>query len=177
MAARLVSIEGEQVKVEVSFTLRGSMLESEEAILQALNEAGMLATEQALKRFDSDGSALVMGGEKWYCKAAQPKFYQTPYGEVEIERHVYQGVRGGKTFCPLEQAARIVVSSTPRFAKMVAHKFASMSSPSAREYLMVNHGRTVARSFVQDVGEAVAAVVQAKEEVVGSTRSTSQRRR
>ena len=36
----------------------------------------------------------------WFSKGRQPKYYQTPYGEVEIERHVYQRSHGGKTFCP-----------------------------------------------------------------------------
>jgi len=27
-----------------------------------------------------------------------PKYYQTPYGEVEIERHLYQTSSGGQTF-------------------------------------------------------------------------------
>jgi hypothetical protein len=35
---------------------------------------------------------------------------------------VYQSSQGGKTYCLLDQDARIVVSSTPRFAKMVTHK-------------------------------------------------------
>jgi hypothetical protein len=51
-----------------------------------------------------------------------PKGYQTPYGEVEVARHIYQ--EGGKTFFPLEREARRIVTSTPRFAKEVAHQFA-----------------------------------------------------
>ncbi len=50
------------------------------------------------------------------------KEFQTPYGVARIERHVYQGSKGGKTCCPLDQNARIVVSSTPRFARVIAHE-------------------------------------------------------
>src|SRR5439155_290660 len=70
----------------------------------------------------------LIGGMKWTSKGEEPKYYQTPYGEVEVLRHVYQTSAGGKTFCPLEREARIVVTSTPRFAKVVANKFARSGS-------------------------------------------------
>ena len=61
----------------------------------------------ALKRFDTDGSPIVMGEIKWTKRSASAKKYQTPYGEVEIERNVYQTSKGGRIYCPLEAAARI----------------------------------------------------------------------
>jgi hypothetical protein len=145
-------------------TLGGSMLDSEERIQEAVNEAGRVATEQALKRFDTDGSAMVLGGVKWTSKGQEPKAYQTPYGEVEVARHVYQTAAGGKTYCPLDRAARIVVTSTPKFAKQVAWKFAQGSSVAVQRDVAENHGRAVARSYLQHVAEAVGAVAQAKEE-------------
>ena len=57
-----------------------------------------------------------------YSKGHLPKVYQTPYGAVSIERHVEQPARGGTTLRPLECAARIVVTSTPLFAKVVSSK-------------------------------------------------------
>jgi len=81
-----------------------------------------------------------------------------------VERHVYQSSKGGKTHCPLDQEARIVVSSTPRFAKMIAHKYAEFGGTRALEDLAANHGRKVAKAFLQDVADAVATVALAKEE-------------
>ena len=49
-----------------------------------------------MKRFDTDGSAILIGGMKWTSKGEEPKYYQTPYGEVEVLRHVYQTSAGGK---------------------------------------------------------------------------------
>ena len=164
MSARWLSVEGDRVRVTVEMRLGGSMLDSEERIQEAVNEAGRVATEQALKRFDTDGSAIVLGGVKWTSKGQEPKAYQTPYGEVEVARHVYQTAAGGKTYCPLDRAARIVVTSTPKFAKQVAWKFAQGSSVAVQRDLAENHGRAVARSYLQHVAEAVGAVAQAKEE-------------
>jgi hypothetical protein len=164
MAASVISVDGDVVTLEVKVKLSGSMLESEESILAALNEAGCLATGKALERFDADGSRIELGGVKWFSKGRLPKTYQTPYGTVEVARHVYQRSEGGKTFCPLEREARIVVTSTPRFAKVVAHKFANAASTTVRRDLLENHGRDCARSYLQDLAEAVGSVAQAKEE-------------
>jgi hypothetical protein len=164
MSAKLIAVERDTVRIELNIKLSRSMLESEETILNTLNEAGCIVTGEALKRFDTDGSALLIGGTKWTSKGEEPKYYQTPYGEVEVLRHVYQTSAGGKTYCPLERDARIVVTSTPRFAKLVAHKFACGGSTQVESDLAENHGRRVARSYLQNLAEAVGSIVQAKEE-------------
>lgn len=164
MSVRLIAVDGKTVTLELKLELSRSLLETEERLLAVLNEAGCAATQEALKQFDTDGSPLVVGQVKLTSKGQVPKAYQTPYGEVSVARHVYQTTHGGKTFCPLDRAARIVVTSTPRFAKLVAHKCASGSSPQVQQDLAENHGRPVARSYLQHVAEAVGAVVQAQEE-------------
>src|SRR5262249_61386861 len=65
---------------------------------------------------------------------------------------------------PVAQDARTVVSPTPRSAKMVPHKYAESGAARVAEALAGNHGRKVAKAFVQDVADAVAAVALAKEE-------------
>jgi len=40
---------------------------------------------------------LKIGEEIWKSKGEQPKEYQTPYGELIVNRHVYQRSVGGKT--------------------------------------------------------------------------------
>lgn len=129
-----------------------------------LNEAGTLATGEALKQFDTDGTAIEMAGAKWTSKGKLPKTYQTPYGAVEVQRHVYQSSAGGATFCPLEVDGRIIITSTPRFAKQISHKYGEMSSPRLVEDLHQNHGRSVHRSFVQTLAEAVGSIALLKEE-------------
>ena len=97
MSAQLLSVEGSQVKIVVSIELSRSMLTGEAAIQESLNEAGYLASEAALQYLDTDGSAIEIAGEVMQTKGQQPKAYQTPYGEVVVERHVYQRSGGGKT--------------------------------------------------------------------------------
>jgi len=44
------------------------MLESEEAIQAVVNEAGSLATEEALKQFDTQRESIKIEGKRWQSK-------------------------------------------------------------------------------------------------------------
>jgi hypothetical protein len=165
MAARVTKCNGTMITIETTMAIGGSMLQAEEGIQAAVNEVGVVATGEALKRFDADGEVIVVGGTKWYAKAPEEKYFQTPYGEVIVARHVYERARGGKTFCPLEQGARIMRNATPRFAKMVAHKLAQGSAADVQRDLTENHGRALSKLLAQELSAFVSAVVQAKEEL------------
>jgi hypothetical protein len=164
MPAAIVSRSEAAFTIQVEIPYASSMLDFEETIQQRLNEAGVLATTEALHQFDADGSPITIGDTKLTSKGKLTKEYQTPYGVAPVQRHVYQSPRGGKTYCPLDREARIVVSSTPRFAKMVSHKYAEFGSARVINDLAENHGRSVARCFVQDVTDAVATVALARQE-------------
>src|SRR3954453_8650871 len=164
MPARIVERQEASVTIQVTIPLTRSMLDTEQAIQDALNQAGALASGQALKEFGLDGSPLAIGPTRWTSKGQEPKAYQTPYGEVSVARQVSQTGEGGATFCPLEQDARIILTATPRFAKQVSHKYGEGPAARVVKDLAHNHGRPVAESFVQNTAAAVAAVVQAKQE-------------
>jgi hypothetical protein len=156
--------EGDRIKIEVTIDLRGSMLDAEESILQAVNAVGDAATAEALKRFDADGEPIEIGDAKWYSKGKLSKIYNTPYGVISVERHVYQRAEGGKTFCPMDDGARIIRKATPRFAKIVSHKFAHGAAVQVMDDLEQNHGRRCLKASLQDLATHVGTVVQTKEE-------------
>ena len=163
MSSTIISRDKESITIQITVDFTKSMLKSEEAILEALNEAGSIATEEALKQFDTDGNEIEVNGQKYTSKGCEPKTYQTPYGVANIARHVYQSSVGGQTYCPLEIDGRVVVTSTPRFSKMVSNKYATMPSTRVSADLADNHGRKVARSYLQNLSEAVGECVQAVE--------------
>src|SRR3954469_2078964 len=103
MPATLVARQENAVTIEIRIPLSRSMLDTEEAIQQALNQAGVLATAEALEQFDTDGSPLLFGPSRFTSKGQEPKAYQPPYGPAPVARHVYQTGEGGPTFCPLER--------------------------------------------------------------------------
>ena len=169
MAVRITARTPTSFTLQVEVPYNRSMLDFEETLQRRINEAGVLATAEGLKQFDTDGSAITVGPTKLTSKGPVEKDYQTPYGVATVARHVYQSNQGGATFCPLDRDARIVVSSTPRFAKVLSHKYAEGSSPKVQLDLETNHGRSVSRCLIQDVADAVAAAVLAKEEDWGYT--------
>jgi outer membrane protein assembly factor BamB len=130
MVAAITKRDGDSVTVSVTVRLDGPMLESEEAIQGALNEAGMLLEQENLVRFDTDGSPIQVGPVRLTSKGQSPQIYETPYGPVGVERHVYQTAQGGKTYCPLESDARLILNATPRWAKVVSYKYAGLGADS-----------------------------------------------
>jgi len=165
MTAEIIATDGEEVTIQVKVKLSGTLLEVENAILDACNRVGQLATACAIKRFDTDGSPIQVAGIKLTAKAPTAKIYETPYGEVEVQRFVYQPSSGGQTYCPLEQNARIIRSATPRFAQQISHKYANLNAPAVCCDLADNHHRKIAHSYVQDVADWVGGIASAKEEV------------
>lgn len=164
MVAEITRRDGEAVTVSVTIRLDGSMLEAEEAIQEALNEAGMLLEQENLTRFDADGSPIQVGPVRLTSKGKSPQVYETPYGPVQVERHVYQTAQGGKTYCPLENAARLILNATPRWAKIVSYKYASFGADSVVDDLRECNGRTLSNRYCKMLGDAVGTFATAKEE-------------
>lgn len=152
-------------RITVSFTFQpgSSMLESESNLQRAANEALNAATGACLSGFDTDGTPLLVGRDKLTSKGRLPKLYQTPYGEVSVERHVYQSSKGGRTFCPMEQDARVFRTATPLLARQVAFKYGHIDSRVAvRDF--AEHGRIITHGYVREVASDVALVATQKEE-------------
>ena len=162
--ATVLNRSGDVVTVEVTVRLSGSLLDMETAIQEATNAVGCCVTEEALKRFDTDGRAIRVGAIKLTARGHHPKEYQTPYGPVEVERYVYQTSRGGRIYCPLEHQARIVRGATPRFASQLSHKYSPLNVRAVQTDLEQNHGRMIATSYIQNVAEWVGSIAMANEE-------------
>ena len=139
--AELLTRTKKQLTLEVTVNISGSLLDAEEAIQQACNEIGQLATQEAITDFDSDGSPLMTGSVKWTSKGQTRQAYQTPYGAVQVKRHVYQTSKGGQTWCPVDGRARIIRHATPRFAQQLTYKYALSNAKAVCGDLKENHGR------------------------------------
>jgi hypothetical protein len=106
MTAKLINVEGSKIKIELTLELSRSMLDTEINIQKGLSEVGCIASKEALKYLDTDGSPLKIGEEIWKSKGEQPKEYQTPYGEVIVNRHVYQRSPLRKNVLPLRKRSK-----------------------------------------------------------------------
>ena len=164
MTAQVTRQIKDSITIEVTLPLTGSMLEAEEAIQDALNEVGLLATEAKLKRFDTDGSPIQLGSIRMTSKGQFTQDYETPYGSVAVPRYVYQTSEGGKTFCPLEENARMILNATPRLAKIVSYKYAETGADAVVDDLLECHHRKISNRYVKSLGDTVGACAVAKEE-------------
>ncbi len=151
-----------RITIEVDFGR--SMLDMENQIQDALNEAGQVLTAGALEHLDTDGSAIRLGNHQLTSKGKVEKEYETPYGKVSVNRHVYQSCDGGKVFCPLEYEARTVGTSTPRFANIVSYKFANTSVSGVSKDLKVSSRRHVSRDYIHETAALVAQLSSKKED-------------
>jgi hypothetical protein len=73
MPATLVHRSETSVTVQVQVPLSRSLLDTAAAIQQALNAAGLLATTEALRPFDTDGSPVQVGSARSTSKGQEPK--------------------------------------------------------------------------------------------------------
>ena len=164
MTVSVVNQSNDSITLQINIKFGRSMLETENLIQDELNQAGAISTESLLKTFDTDGSPITFGSIKMTSMGLVSKHYQTPYGEITVDRHVYQTSKGGATFCPLEKDARIIIASTPRFASQISYKIAEMPAIAVVNDLSKNHNRNIAQNVVQRVSDAVSAIIQIKEE-------------
>jgi hypothetical protein len=132
------------------------MLEMENHIQDILNDIGKILTKQILAKFDTTGKPITVFGTNYTSKGLINKEYQTPYGSVEIQRHVYQSSAGGEIYCPLEDTARIISTSTPRFAKIIGHKVSEIHPRGVVYDLAANHNREISLCEVQNISKFVA---------------------
>ena len=162
MEAKIIKSGSKRITIQLEIELEDEMLSSEEAIQRGVNQAGLLATQYALSQFDTDGSPIQIGEKKYTSKGQLSKTYQCPFGEFELCRHVYQSNEGGSTYCPLDFDARILIFTTPKFARMVSQKYSQVSARHVQRDLEENHNRFISGSYIQDISNAVGRVASAK---------------
>lgn len=159
-SATIKERRGSKLLIEVDVPEGETFLATEEAIMEVVNAVGRELTKGALSSYDADGKSLRIGNLIAYSKGRCAAQYQTPYGAVEIDRHVYQTSSGGRTLCPLEYAAKTFNHTTPKFAKQVSSKYGNVSARDVVRDLQENHGRCVSPAFVQDLADAVGSEIE-----------------
>jgi len=164
MNTSIIESNDKFITLQIKIPLSESYLETETRIQSVLNEAGTLGSGEALKYFDTDGSAIEVEGKKWTSIRSTTKNLSNPLWQHRNKSPCISKHYRGETYCPLEVAARIIITSTPRFAKQISHKYAEMSSVRLVEDFRENHGREVNRAFVQILAEAVGSIAMLKEE-------------
>ena len=163
MSAEVLHENEKEMVIQITIPKSRDFMECEELIQKALNEGGCLATQKCLEEFDADGSPIKIGSEVLTAKREKvSKKYETPYGPVAVERYAYQNSQGGQVYMPLNDSARIIGATTPRFARIVSYNYLHNNAGVTKSNLAQTTCREVSKCYIQDIAEHVAAHVEEK---------------
>ena len=163
MPAKLIDQNGNRITVQFMVELTGQMLKDEQALQQSLNEAGQAAMVPMIKQFDTNGEPIRVNGVKHTVKSYAPQDYETAYGPVQLERYTYQTSKGGRAYVPLENDARMILNSTPRYSQMVSGKYARFGADAICEDLLECNGRRLSRNYAKKLSDFVGSIAQCYE--------------
>src|SRR5512138_2097851 len=122
---------------------------------------GHALTRELLRAKAVTPPRVEQDGQTYYRKAATPGTYQTPYGEVVVDRHLYQSSAGGLTICPLEQQCQLRFgAATPRLAEIVSFKLASQTAREVEQDLALSQGLTLSDTYLRALGEQVGQLAR-----------------
>jgi len=77
--SKIIKKEGNKITLQLEIELDpNSMLNSEEQIAEALNEAGIKASKEALEQFDSDGLPIEINSQVFTSKGKVKKNINSP---------------------------------------------------------------------------------------------------
>ena len=169
------SIQSNSVTNELTIKLRGVNWETcqqsafyagEVQVRDVLQVIGHALTRELLQAKAVTVPRVEQDGQIYYRKAATLGAYQTPYGEVVVERHLYQSSAGGTTICPLEQQCQLRFgSATPRLAEIVSFKLASQTAREVEDDFAKCHGVRLSDTYLRTLGNSVGRL--ARERVGG----------
>ena len=163
MQAKLIDQKSNTLTIQFTVQLTGQMLRDENSLQQSLNDAGMVAMGLMIKQFDTKGEPIRVKGIKHTVKNYAPQTYETPYGPVGVQRHTYQTSKGGRAYVPLENDARMVLNSTPKYSQIVAGKYARFGADAICEDLLECNGRKLSRNYAKKLSDFVGSIAQCYE--------------
>ena len=163
MPAKLIEQKDNKITIQFTIELTGQMLKDEQALQESLNAAGQKAMQPLLKQFDTNGEPIRVGGVKHTVKDYAPQIYETPYGQVKVDRHTYQDSKGGRAYVPLENDARMILNSTPRYAQIVSGKYARFGADAICEDILECNGRKLSRNYAKKLSDFVGSIANCYE--------------
>lgn len=141
--------------------------QTELQIQEIVARIGQHLTAAAMAHRDAPVLRLDLGGEIYYRKGTPSiGHYKTLYGDLAVERYLYQTAQGGKTLCPMEHYCQMTRfgSATPLLAEVLAFKVSAMTPREAAADLEKCHRATAAPSYIEEMAQKVGALAVAKKE-------------
>ncbi len=70
---------------------------------EGLTAAGAVAYKAFIESDDEEDQTVLRDGVVLRFKQVSPKYFLTPFGEIRINRRLYQGDKGGSSYVPLDE--------------------------------------------------------------------------
>jgi len=143
-------------------TQQRSFYQGEQAVQRIVTAVGRALVQELLQSKGVAEPTLEREGQRWYRKEAAAGHYHTLYGEVTVERHVYQTSAGGETCCPLEEECQLsFASATPLLAEVLGFKVSAMTPNDVAQDL-AKQGLVLSLSFIQQMAQRVGQLAVQK---------------
>lgn len=143
-------------------TQQRSFYQGEQAVQQLVTTIGRALVRELLQNKGGAEPTLEEDGQRWYRKAASLGHYHTLYGEVAVERHLYQTSAGGETRCPLEEGGQLsFASATPLLAEVLSFKVSALTPHDVAQDL-AKQGLILSPSFIQHTAQRVGQLAVQK---------------
>lgn len=140
-----------------------SLVQFEEALQRAANQACLPAMEHGLCAFDTEGEPILVQRVVYTSKGRIEKTFRTKFGDVTVSRHVYQTSEGGKTVVPMEERGRIVMDFTPGLAALVTSQYAEKTGASVERGLMESNQIKISDTLIREVAATMGKIALSKE--------------
>ncbi|MEX1003731.1 MAG: hypothetical protein WDZ35_16545 [Crocinitomicaceae bacterium] len=145
---------------QIKETKDESGFEAHEAVIVRLvNALGQAALLDALSHYDVSTDIISVGDQSYRRKHKATKTYQTAFGAVEIERHVYANRKkdgDGKGIVPLELQAGIIEGYwTPTAAKNAVWALAHLTPQEVEDMLLQFGAMNPSRSSLDRLPKAL----------------------
>ncbi len=139
----------------------------ERRIQEATHAVGRELMAEALKRADATAPEVTINGASWGNRRTQKATYVTVFGEVEVERGIYQETGRGPVAVPLELRLGIVEGRyTPVVARVLSRAIGLMTASEAEGFLQETGVARVSVSTLHRVPRAMAARYEQRREVI-----------
>jgi hypothetical protein len=125
------------------------------------------AVAEAMKRADTEAPEVVINGEAWGNRRAHKGTYTTSFGDVELERSVYQRSGRGRVAIPMDLRLGIVEGAyTPRVGRILSKAVGLMPEAEAQDFLEEVRVAAVSSSTLHRVPRAMAARYETQRSVI-----------
>jgi hypothetical protein len=149
-------------EVDWEQTQQRSFYQGEQAVQRIVTAVGRELVQELLQSKRVAEPTLEHEGQRWYRKEASMGHYHTLYGEVTVERHLYQTSTGGETHCPLEEECQLrFASATPLLAEVVSFKVSALT-PNEVAQDLAKQGLLLSPSFIQQTAQRVGQLAVQK---------------